>query len=243
MVVESNRGWDMAESARNSFETPRGRRLVRAMAYHVFRMRRGWALSGIVLLITPLIVGATRATYGYLSGTARLPLSNTVGVLPAERSNLDERYRLFARIHLESVSVPHAVLAWIENAVLVQLLERFGPMRGSYTGPYPSRDAVYVALIQSRQHVTPDELFRPFRVAGRMVQVSPTIARQALGDYEPKYGGGKITLVSVGNGAVALGYWLSQRYHAELVDERFGWFAHYLYTAEGARAVPLPERE
>ena len=217
---------------------------MRAIVSRLFRARRGWlALLGIVLVTAPLIIGATRATYGYLSGTARLPLSNRVGVLPAERSNLDPRYRLFARIHLESVSVPYAVLAWIENAVLIQLLERCGPMRGSYTGPYPSRDAVYAALIQSSQHVTPDELFRPLQVAGRMVHLSPIIAGQALGDYEPKYGGGKITLVSVGNGALALGYWLSQRYHVELVDERFGWFAHYLYTAEGARALPLPVRE
>jgi hypothetical protein len=95
---------------------------------------------------------------GYLSGTAAI---RGVGYPGPEYGNLDPEYRVY-RPTSGCLVMGTEILTHVPNNVAIALLTKvFGPMRGTYRGPYPSRDEAGDALRGSRMVVALDVLEAP----------------------------------------------------------------------------------
>ncbi|MCE9580985.1 MAG: hypothetical protein K8T20_00560 [Planctomycetes bacterium] len=118
--------------------------------------RRGWWLT---LVLSPLLGlpawGFAKACVGYVRGDAALMM---VGLPSDEARNLNPDLRCAKR------TTGCVVCGWEpfanagNNVALRGLIHTFGPMKGSYVGPYPTREEAAAALRGAKETVafTPD---------------------------------------------------------------------------------------
>lgn len=208
-----------------------------AGVYGCFRPRwRRLTWLALVLLGVPPLALALRTTSRYFNGTARLR-EPSLSPRFRELENLDPVYRVF--VEYAGIEIWWRWAAKIEQATLLRLFSLFGPMAGSYQGPYPSRDVVRTALLEAQTFALPGELSAPITVDGQAIRLAPAAQQRALAHYDASEGDQALALARAGGSCLLLGYWFNRWYHAELIDAAgFGWFAHYVFEQDEADALP-----
>ncbi len=103
--------------------------------------RRRWSRAVAIALLNPLAVFFVLTIFDYFSGSGTLwypylPRVQSCNVDPVYRCQINGRY-----------AWPQFPVDWLHNATLKTLIAVFGPMRGSYLGPYPTAQQCQVALI------------------------------------------------------------------------------------------------
>jgi hypothetical protein len=190
--------------------------------------RRGWWLS---LVLSPVFGlpawGFAMACAGYFRGDAALM---TVGLPSDEARNLNPELRCARR------TTGCVVCGWEpfvnagNNAALRGLIRTFGPMKGSYVGPYPTREEAAAALRGAKEKVafTPD--LAAFNTSlGLPPPPSEGLARMMFYrfDLEPQ----KLSVARVAGGTVIVG----NEERAVLIEAATGRpYAQY-------RLVPVPK--
>ncbi len=187
----------------------------------------------------PLFIGA-RTGYRYASGSARLTWP-TEKPRYRELYNLDPRYRVFVKPEW-SEQLWQRWSAELQQHTLVWVIQRFGPMRGSYLGLYPEGEQVRSRLLEQRYRTGPTALAGPVAMGDREISVPAAFVKRALLDAADRgeFGAGpKLDLALMDPDCLVVGYWSGRVYHAELLDlAGFGWFAHYVFFEDDG---PLPE--
>jgi len=214
-----------------------------ALVHGVLRRRRRWlaGLAGALLIGPPLwiVVGTG---YRYVAGSARLTWP-TGKARYRELHNLDPRYRAFVEPGWSDPLWARWSAA-IRQQTLVWLLERFGPMRGSYLGPYPEREQVRSRLLETHYRTGLSALGSPIAMKEREIRVPADLLRRALADADRDdlaADGPKLDLALLAPDCFVVGYWSHRAYHAELLDlQSFGWFAHYVFLEDDAPLPALP---
>lgn len=138
------------------------------------------------LVAAPPIFVTLAAVVGYLDGSAALVASG----LPGFRAwNIDPDTRLGRRmIGGCIVDWPMELVEDVHNDTLRSLVHLFGPMRGSYVGPYPSEKERGEALLGA-EPVDPAAVARgALTVAGQPVTLAPEVAAAIL---RAQYGSGE----------------------------------------------------
>jgi hypothetical protein len=196
----------------------------------MLRPRQRWfTWTALLALFAPPLFLVLKTSYRYVEGTARLRWPSNEPRY-REFENLDPKYRAFVRYG-------HPGLWWravsgIEQYTFTILFDLFGPMRGSYLGPYPCRDGVRVRMAHVQPSATARSLADGFELDGQTIQVpAPALAR-ALADASAIQANGSrlLAVALVTECCLIIGYWDRRWYHAELVDlSGFGWFAHYVF--------------
>lgn len=113
----------------------------------VLLVARAWRPAALVLALSPPVVIAVLAGAMFAQGTARLMYT---GLPSSEFHNPDPQTRL-PRGTMGDLVSGEEWLAILPNNLTVRGLQTvFGPMPGSYTGPYPDRAAAFAALEHAR---------------------------------------------------------------------------------------------
>jgi hypothetical protein len=105
------------------------------------------------LLAVPMLIAGlsfAEGTWGYFAGTARL---RGVGMPGPEYGNLDAGLRVYRSTSGCIVWGTEPLTHLPNNLAIALLTTLFGPMRGTYHGPYPDRSQVRDALRASRESV------------------------------------------------------------------------------------------
>lgn len=211
-----------------------------AGVHGLLRRRRRWLvwLAGAISIVPPLQI-MVETGYRYATGSARLTWP-TETVRYRELHNLDPRYRAFV-VPGWSEQLWQRWSLEIQQQTLVWLLERFGPMPGSYLGRYPEREQVRSGLLEKRHGTEPSALTGPVAMGHREFRVPAEFVRRALTDADRDdlaAGRPRIDLALLEPDCLVVGYWSHRAYHAELLDlQGFGWFAHYVFFEDDG---PLP---
>ncbi len=111
-----------------------------ALGLGVNLARRRWSRAVAIGLLNPLAVFFVLTICDYLSGSGTLwypylPRAQSCNVDPVYRCQSNGRY-----------AWPQFPVDWLHNATLKTLIAVFGPMRGSYLGPYPTEQQCQLAL-------------------------------------------------------------------------------------------------
>jgi hypothetical protein len=112
----------------------------------------------IALLVIPGLVAASsfvEGVSGYLNGTAVLWGAGYPG---SEYSNLDPKYRVYRQTSGCFVWGTEILTHVPNNLAITVLTDVFGPMRGTYHGPYPSREEASGVLRGTRDIVALEAL-------------------------------------------------------------------------------------
>jgi hypothetical protein len=190
------------------------------------RWARLWLL--LVPLLPPLTVcGVT--SYQYLVGTVRTP--TWIG-FSRERANLDREYRVGSSVPSDK---PWASLvARIQHRTLYTLVDWFGPVPGSYQGPYPDRQTAYAEARSALLLVAPAALTRPLQLQRRSIQLSSRDLQLVLSWTPALEVEDTVVAVKLFERTLLLiGFDSGQYYHVELIDTSgFGWFARYAFLVD-----------
>jgi hypothetical protein len=170
-----------------------------------------------LLAVVAGVAGAT--AYEYFSGTVLRPGSPSGDGSFLELHNLDPEYRIGCDLHTAS-----GVLAPTRMRTLELLVHWFGPVPGSYQGPYPEH-----------VFVEPTALAEPLVVDGQAIQLRPADIKRALGPpvqaQDDPYG--QVALKIFEDTCLLLGHWSGGNYDVDMIDtSRVGWFAHYVYSPD-----------
>jgi hypothetical protein len=137
----------------------------------------------LALVAIPVAVAAysfMEGTVGYLGGTA---VFRGVGYPGREYYNLEPKYRVYWQtsgcVVLGTEYLTHVPY----NFAVMALATVFGPMRGTYHGPYPTRQEAGAVLRDSRETVGLEALYHE--------QLTPARDCQALAARYPPGGGEK----------------------------------------------------
>lgn len=200
-----------------------------SLLIYLFATRSRWAW--LLLVVNPFIIAtglsALGGAYGYFHGSGRFL---TRGLPGQEFFNLDPDYRIYREpggcMFYDSdifTQAPH-------NAILASLVEHFGPMAGSYIGPYPGRAEAY-SLIRKSQQTISSEKFMEGRIAlvGKKFQLQEDAVLEALGlllpSHYPRWESLKMGLERGG----PLGHQLLR----EVIAEELSHHPFKLYVVEG----------
>src|SRR5262249_47997940 len=113
----------------------------------------------------------------------------------------------------------------LERAMFAALVQRFGPAKGSYRGPYPTKEEAVGILGASRSSVSHDEwVSGTFQVQGRAVQVpGSAVSRVELPSST------RVDVALVGP-CLVVGFERGETREVHLIDlAGTGWFAVYRY--------------
>ena len=102
-----------------------------------------WLAAVLVLLLCPSGTAAWTAAIDYWNGTATLQYSGLPG---PEFYNLDPELRCGRTTSGCLVDGSEDFTQIPNNAAVAMLVRLFGPQRGTYTGPYPTREQAFAAL-------------------------------------------------------------------------------------------------
>jgi hypothetical protein len=204
------------------------------MLLAIWRPRRR-ALWFLLVPVLPLLVVSGTTSYEYLAGTVRIP-----GTPPGLRSrrevhNLEPKYRVLGSSYYYKPLMPWAWLsAWTRLHTLAALVDCFGPVPGSYQGPYPDREQVLAAIRAARVLTTPEALTQPLLVAGRSIQLSAQDVRRMF-ETTPsvRTEGAVLTLALFEETCLLIGFSSGTLYQVEMLDTAgFGWFARYVFPSD-----------
>lgn len=169
---------------------------------------------------------------GYARGTVRL-VPESVSFIP-EFNNLDPHDRVWHR-RGGTWWLPRAYDA-IERRTFRGLTWGFGPMRGSYQGPYPSAQQALDALMAQAEFLSAERARRDILLPGR--DLPWELGDEALSDsLDPaRPVDDQVALALFGSHCLVLGFWEPAAYRVYLADtQKHGWFATYRYDE---RLVP-----
>jgi hypothetical protein len=107
--------------------------------------RRKWGATALLaaLCVSPFGFHAAWGAVDYMHGTARL---RYMGLPGTTFHNIDPEYRCERSSGGCVVGVTDGVTNGCYNAAVKSLIRTFGPMRGSYLGPYPTKADCLAAL-------------------------------------------------------------------------------------------------
>lgn len=143
----------------------------------VLLVARAWRTAALVVALSPPVVMAVLAVVMFARGTARLLY---VGLPSTGFHNPDRQTRLPRETMGDLVSGDEWLAILPNNLAILALARTFGPMPGSYTGPYPDRSATFAAL----EHAWPISAARLMEdvvaLDGREIPLDPGVGRQLV---------------------------------------------------------------
>lgn len=191
-------------------------------------------MAALLLLLAALaIIGVVAGVtaHEYFAGTVLRPGYPTGWKSSHELNNLDPEYRIGCDLRAAS-----GVLARTRMLTLELLRHWFGPVPGSYQGPYPEREMAWAAVRSAHVFVEPTALAQPLVVDGQAIALRPTEVRRALGSLAraPDDPYGKVALKIFEDTCLLLGRWRDDgNYDVNMIDTSgVGWFAHYVYPPD-----------
>jgi len=117
---------------------------------------RRWKSAAIVVLLSPFFILFSAGAVDYSRGAGRLLTEG----LPGPRFyDVDPVYRCQRSNTGCVVTGNEWMTSGSYNLALTTLIRTFGPMKGSYTGPYPTKESCLTAL-QDAESVDVEELLR-----------------------------------------------------------------------------------
>jgi hypothetical protein len=182
-------------------------------------------LLGLLLAFLLLHAGTAGMTaYQYCTGTVRVPGFPSNKKFRSEIRNLDPKYRMPCDLGDPSLLTPTRELT------LELLVRWFGPVPGSYQGPYPDRKTAWAASRSATLSVPRAAISQPLVVDGQTIRLSPSDIRRALpresltsDDSNPT-----VALRLFEGTCLLVGRWSGANYCVEMIDtSRIGWFARY----------------
>jgi len=189
-------------------------------------------LKAVLLTSPPITVplrATTSTTFSYLTGTATLARVSW-GKPSRESTNLDRTYRAFESGGACNRDVSALVVARTKRATFLALFEAFGPMRGAYIGPYPSRERAQALAEVSQLEVDPEGWSSgELRIGDRRVIVGSRW-RDSVGRRPPL----RISATLSGDLALVVTETPTGRLMSLVDLGGFGWFATWKVAARAA---------
>lgn len=183
----------------------------------------------LALLLAVLALHAavsTQTAYQYFAGTVHLPGVPVNKKFRSELGNLDPVYRI--PCDLRDLSL----VTRARKRTLGLLVRWFGPVPGSYQGPYPDREMAWAAVRSASLSVPRAALSRPLVVDGQTIRLSPADIRRVFpGESMTTDDSNPAVVLKLWEGTCLLiGRWSGANYCVEMIDtSRVGWFARYEY--------------
>lgn len=150
------------------------------VAFIVFLARRQKRVALVFLALSPItvmVIGLVLGVVTYLTGTGVLM---HMGLPRTEFHNLDSETRLERRTGGCLVTGWEWMLDIPNNAALRSMTAVLGPMHGTYTGPYPTKDEA-LASLAGADWVDPNDLCRDrVKLAGREVRLDTGVGEGLL---------------------------------------------------------------
>ena len=120
------------------------------------------ALAGLAISLAIVAFSFFTGVVAYLHGSAHMW---AVGKPGREFGNLDRRYRVHWQTSGGILHGPELLTHPANNAAIAVMTTLFGPMRGTYHGPYPDRAQAHDALTGAQHRVSLEALDAPLRKA------------------------------------------------------------------------------
>jgi hypothetical protein len=135
---------------------------------------RRWLAFAVLVLLSPVTLAFILGAVQYGLGTADL---RYMGLPDTEFNNLDTDYRCPRVTGGCLVNGGEFLVQEPHNAAVMLLINLMGPMRGSYDGPYPSREEALAALNGAERVPLEDLLNDVVRVQGQEVPLGHHVGR------------------------------------------------------------------
>ena len=185
-------------------------------------------LFGLLLTALVLHTGVSAITAEqYFSGTVRAPGYPTNYKFESETSNLDPEYRVPCDL------ADYTQLMRARLRTLELLVRWFGPVPGSYQGPYPDRETAWALARSAFLSLPPAALSQALVVQGQTIQLSPSdighaLTQQSSTSDDPNP---SVALKLFERTCLLIGHWSGENYRVEMIDtSRIGWFARYEFN-------------
>lgn len=195
--------------------------------------RRAWLFAIAIVVVSPCTLYACRAAFDYSRGTAQL--ERIVSPFP-EAWNVDRDTRYV--IHMRDCMIDEKDLVTLDpyNAALEVLSRTFGPMRGTYDGPYPT-EAEAQRAVRAARPVSEQELAQDIIVVGgRRVRLRPELGQRMASI--PAIRKGRAVLWQ---GSAVIVATAQKKPFLMLIDAASGkLFACYGWPPDGYGLMPLP---
>jgi len=185
----------------------------------------------LLVLLVPLALHAGVAavtTQQYFSGAVRVPGYPANKKFGVEARNLDPVYRVACDLEEYSWVTP---TRWRTLELLVRW---FGPVPGSYQGPYPDRETAWAFVRSAQRSVAPAALSQPLVVDGQAIRLSAVDIQRALPPEEAlDDSNARVALKMFEGTCLLIGHWSGVNYCVELIDTGgLGWFARYVFAPD-----------
>lgn len=186
-----------------------------------------WTLLLALVVLLAGVPGVT--TQRYFAGTVQIPGFPANKKFLSEATNLDPVYRVPCDLRDSSP------FTGARRRTIELLVRWFGPVPGSYQGPYPDRETAWAAARSTSLSVPSAALSQPLIVDGQTIRLSPSdiwraLPRQSIlsedsnATVELKMFEGTCLLIGRRSGA---------NYCVELIDTSgLGWFARYEFAPD-----------
>jgi hypothetical protein len=199
-----------------------------------WRTRRRALLWLLLVPVLPLLVVSGATSYEYLAGSVRVPGFPAGARSVREHHNLDREYRVLGGVRSERILPWTLLVARTRRYTLATLVDWFGPVPGSYQGPYPDRETAFASARAARVFATPEALTQPLLVGGRSILLSAQDLQRVFEWSPSTQAEGSVLALHLFEGTCLLiGFSSGDSYHVELVDTAgFGWFARYVFPSE-----------
>ena len=115
----------------------------------------------------------------YYGGNAKILSRGLPGI---ESFNLNREYRLYRSLGGCTVFSSDTFTREVYYYAVKRLIKKFGPMRGSYIGPYPTRKEAYTLIRKSDQKISVSEILSgSFMVNKTKVSLESNLAHRIAG--------------------------------------------------------------
>lgn len=187
-------------------------------------------LCALPLALVVLLAGVPGVTaWQYFDGTARLPGFPANKKFLSEATNLDPVYRVPCDLGDSSP------FTGARRKTIELLVRWFGPVPGSYQGPYPDRETAWAAARSSSLSVPSVALSQPLIVDGQTIRLSPSDIRRALPRQSilSEDTNASVALKIFEGTCLLIGRRSGANYCVELIDTSGrGWFARYEFAPD-----------
>lgn len=213
-----------------------------AVVCAAWRMRRPSLLLALVVPFAPLVAAPVVVMYQYFQGTAKLAGSATGTRHPSEWLNVDSKTRAPAEPHSSWPALYwEDAMRSVRRRSLELLVEHLGPMKGSYSGPYPDRRRAFAAARAATTVLPLEATAKPIMFDGRTVVLTPRDALRLRGEalnLPATEDATALRFAILDETCLVVGFTAGPLFHAELFDTAgYGWFAHYVVDS---RDLPDP---
>ncbi len=147
--------------------------------------RRRWFAVAAIVLLSPVVFLLGRGVYEYTRGTAHLQY---MGLPKTESGNIDPVYRC-ERLTGGCVlrRGDEDFVQSIHNLSVCAMIRLFGPMRGSYLGPYPTRDEALAAVVAGAELSYADLITDRLSLGGETIELDTGVGLGLLARTEWEY--------------------------------------------------------